>query len=453
MAIDFTLTPEQKKLQQVGREFSLDILKPIVDEADAEPDAQKAFQMIKPAYIEAYKLGFAMGMIPQEYGGLGADGIALQILCEEICAVDPGFACALLVNGLALMPLVWYGSEAQKQKWLTEATRDPTGEYIAGWVVSEGHKGTANFDHPGAQPAGIGVTATYDKANGEYILNGTKRWPANAGGWDLKGASVNTVIVRTDPTKGGKEGLSALLVPRGVAGVQYKVIDKMAHRLEQNCEITFENCRVPEENLFAEGNGDLIISKAFTWSGPVAGIAAVGVARSAYEYALERSKTYTGGGDQPIINHQAVGYMLADIAMKIEASRYLCWKSAHYLDLYNNEGQAFGAMAKVYATESMFKTVYECLQVVGINSLDRLNPLQKYLREAALFPLYDAGNIGMQRRKIWGVMADPEFDPRALTDSQAVPFKKSMEGMGLESGYLPGETVSVSESTPVLVEV
>lgn len=447
MTIDFTLSPEQKKLQRAGREFSQDVLKPIVAKADAEPDPQKAFQMIKPAYVEAYKLGFATGMLPKEYGGLGASNVDLQILCEEICAVDPGFACALLVNGLALIPLVWYGSEKQKQKWLTEATSDPTGEYIAGWVVSERagtFGGTANFDHPNSHPVGIGVTADYDKGRGEYILNGSKYWPANAGGWDLKGANVNTLIVRTDRNKGGKEGLSALLVPRGIPGMRFEPIDKVGHRLEQNSHVIFKDCRIPEENAFAVGNGDLIISKAFTWSGPVAGIAAVAVGRAAYEYALNWSKTYTGGADKPIIQHQAVGYMLADIAMKIEACRYLCWKAAHYLDMYDSNGHAFGAMAKVYSSETMFKTVYECMQVVGVNSLDKVKPLEKYLREASVFPLYDAGNIGMQRRKIWGLMADTEFDPRAFMDSTGITFKKSMEGMGLESGLDLEETKAVA---------
>ncbi len=433
MAIDFTLTPEQRALQQRAREFAQEILRPIVAEADAEPDPQKAFQMTKAAYVEAYKQGFAMGFIPKEYGGGGVSNVDLQIVAEEICAVDPGFATILLVNGLALMPLVWYGTEEQKRKWLTEATSDPTGEYLAGWVVSEPAGtpgGTANFDHPDPHPVGIGVTADYDPSRGEYVLNGRKYWPSSAGGWDLQGANVNTVIVRTDRTKGGKEGLGAILVPRGTPGVRYEVIDKIGHRLNQNCAVIFENCRVPEENAFAVGNGDLIISKAFTWSGPVAAIAAVGVARSAYEYVLNWAKTYTAGGDKPIIYHQVVGYMLADIAMKIEACRYFSWKAAHYLDMYDSEGHAIGAMAKVFCGELLFDAVFRCMQVMGVNALDKVHPVEKYLREAIVFPLYDAGNIGMQRRKIWGVMADPEFDPRAFVDCKPIAFKKSMEGLG-----------------------
>jgi nitroalkane oxidase len=294
--------------------------------------------------------------------------------------------------------------------------------------------GTANFDHPGPSPTGIGLIARHDKSNGEYVLNGTKHWPCNAGGWDLQGANVNICIVPTNPEQGGKSGLSAIIVPRGTPGITYKQpISKLGHRLCRNNSIVFEECRVPEENAFAIGDGDLVISKAFTWSGPVAAIAAVGVARSA-EYVLKWSKTYTAGGDVPILHHQAVGYMMADVAMKVEACRAFSWKAAHYLDQHDSEGHAVGAMAKVFCGETLFSAVFKTMQVMGVNSLDRAHPLEKFLREAAVFPLYDAGNIGMQMRKIWGVMLDDDFDPRAIMDSRPIKFKKSMEGAGLETG-------------------
>jgi alkylation response protein AidB-like acyl-CoA dehydrogenase len=435
MAIDFELTDAQKKLQRTARTFAKDCLEPVVRQADLEADTQKAFEMMREPYREAYKLGFAMGFLPKEYGGGGVSNVDLQLVAEEITAVDPGFATILLVNGLGLMPLAWYGSEEQKRKWIGEATSDATCDYLAGWTVSEAAGtpgGTANFDHPAGQSAGISLTATHDKGRGEYVLNGRKYWPCNAGGWDLQGANVNVCIVRTDRSKGGKEGLSGMLVPRGSAGLSFEQpISKLGHRLCQNNSIIFDNVRVPEENLFALGNGDLIISKAFTWSGPVAAIAAVGVARSAYEYVLDWAKTYTAGGDRPIITHQAVGYLLADTAMKIEACRAFSWKAAHYLDKYDSEGHAIGAMSKVFCGELLFTTVFKTMQAMGVNALDKKHPLERYLREAAVFPLYDAGNIGMQMRKIWGVMMDPDFDPRAFADSNPITFKKSMEGAGL----------------------
>ncbi len=184
MAIDFTLSSSQKKLQKITREFATEILAPAVQKADQEPDTQKAFQMMKGPYKEAYKLGLAMGFLPKEYGGGSVSNVDLQIVAEEICAVDPGFATIALVNGLGLMPVAWFGSEEQKRKWIGEATSDPTAEYLAGWTVSEAAGtpgGTANFDSPGVGPVGIGLTATHDKGRGEYVLNGRKYWPCNTG--------------------------------------------------------------------------------------------------------------------------------------------------------------------------------------------------------------------------------------------------------------------------------
>src|SRR3977135_39416 len=137
MAIDFTLTSYQRRLQRIAREFANEILAPVVRAADEDPDPQKAFQAVKGAYIESYKLGFATGFIPKKYGGGGISNVDLQIVAEEICAVDPGFATILLVNGLGLMPVAWYGSEEQKRKWIGAATSDKKREYLAGWTVSE----------------------------------------------------------------------------------------------------------------------------------------------------------------------------------------------------------------------------------------------------------------------------------------------------------------------------
>lgn len=430
MAIDFTLSDSEKKVQLEARDFAEGVLAPVVRDADREPDPLKAFQMTKPAYIEAYKRGIAFCMIPKEYGGGGISNVELIIAAEEICAVDPGFACTVLVNGLGLLPVWYWGTEEQKRKVLGEATSDPTGEWIAGYGASEPAGtpgGTANFDTPLPSPAGIGVTARLD--GDSYVLNGRKYWPCNVGGWDAKGANTSLYVVRTDPDKGGTEGLAALLVDRGTPGVTFNTIDSFGHRLTPNSEVIFDNARVPRENIVegTRGNGDLLINRNFAWSGPVAGIAAVGVARAAYEAALAWAKTYTAGGPYPIIHHQQVGYVLGDVAAKIEASRYFCWKTAHYLDQHDYHGELIGAMNKVFCTELLFDAVYKCLQVVGVNSADRKHSFEKYLREAAIFPIYDGGNFGMQRRRIHGVLASPSFEPRALMDNDYVEFTKEME--------------------------
>lgn len=430
MAIDFTLTDQQKRMQLDVREFAQNTLAPVVRQADAEPDPLRAFQLTKPAYVEAYKQGIAFSMLPSEYGGGGLSNVDLILASEEICAVDPGFGCTILVNGLGTMPVWYWGTEEQKDRFLRPATSDSASEHIVGYAVSEPTGtpgGTANFDAPQAQPVGIGVSAQRD--GDDYVLNGRKYWPCNVAGWDGEGANVNLVVVRTDPDKGGTEGLSAIMVERGTPGVSYRLISKVGHRLTPNAEILFDNARVPAANLIegTKGNGDLLINRNFAWSGPVAGIAAVGVARAAYETALEWAKTYTAAGSQPIIQHQNVGYVLGDVAARIEMCRYFCWKTAHYLDQHDYHGELIGAMCKIQCTELLFDAVYKCMQVVGVNSADTQHMFEKYLREAAIFPIYDAGNFGMQRRRVHGVLASPEFDPRALMDDTAVDFAKHME--------------------------
>ncbi len=432
MAIDFTPTEQQRQLQLDARGFAQRVLAPVVREADAEPDPLRAFQLTKPAYVEAYKQGIAFCMLPSEYGGGGLSNVDVILAAEEICAVDPGFACTILVNGLGLMPVWYWGSQEQKDRFLRAATSDPTGEYLVGYAVSEPAGmpgGTANFDAPLAHPVGIGVTARRD--GDHYVLNGRKYWPCNVAGWDGQGANVSIVVVRTEPDKGGTEGLSAIMLERGTPGVTYNLISKLGHRLTPNAEIIFDNARVPAANLVegTKGNGDLLINRNFAWSGPVAGIAAVGVARAAYEAALDWAKTYTAGGPTPIIAYQNVGYVLGDVAARIEACRYFCWKTAHYMDKHEYHGELIGAMCKILSTELLFDAVYKCMQVVGVNSADKTHLFEKYLREAAILPIYDAGNFGMQRRRVHGVLASPDFDPRALMDDTAIEFTKAMESI------------------------
>lgn len=205
MPVDFTLSDEQRKLQHDVRAFSENVLQPVVAAADAEPDPLEGFRMTKGAYVEAYKAGIAMCMLPAEYGGGGVSCVDLVIAAEEICAVDPGFACTVLCNGLGLMPIAWYGSDEQKERILRAATSDPTGTYLGGWTASEppgNPAGTANFDIPLPRPAGVGLTAVRD--GDHFVVNGRKYWPSSAG-WDETGVNAGTLIVRTDSEAGGTE--------------------------------------------------------------------------------------------------------------------------------------------------------------------------------------------------------------------------------------------------------
>ncbi|MGE0248355.1 MAG: acyl-CoA dehydrogenase family protein [Thermoleophilia bacterium] len=439
MPNDFDLSPAQKAVKELARGYTQDNQAPHVAAADAEPDPLLSVQATIPAYIEAYKQGIAFGFLPTEYGGGGLTTLDIVIAAEEICAVDPGFACTLLVNGLGLLPVLYWGSEEQKERFFRPATADVTGRFIVGYGASEPPgpaSGTANFDTPLPKPAGIGLTAESDGDG--YVLNGTKFWPCNVGGWDGLGADFSLYVIRTDPNASGKEGTSAIIVERGTPGITYEIINTQAHRLTGNWKITFDNARVPAENLIEGtfGNGDLLINRNFAWSGPVAGIAAVGVARTAYETALAWAKENSAGGPGPIIRYQNAGYILGDVGAKIEACRYFCWKAAHYIDSHDYHGELIGAMCKTYCTETMLEAVYKCMQVVGVNSMNKDLVFDKLLREASLLPIYDGGNMGMQRRRVHGIIADPTFNPRAMMDNEFIEFTKDMEGMDT----IPGPT-------------
>ncbi len=448
MALDFTLSDAQRKLQSHVRDFSQNVLLPAVPAADREPDPAAAFALTKAPYIEAYKAGIAMSMLPAEYGGGGISCVDLVIAAEELSVVDPGFACTVLCNGLGLMPVGWYGNKEQKERFIGAATSDPTGTYLGGWTASEPpgeNSGTACFDIDRPRPAGVGLIATRD--GDEYVINGRKYWPSSPG-WDGMGVNAQCVIVRTNSNVGGTSGLSAIIVERGTPGVSYKFINKEGHRLAANAEVIFDNARVPAANLLpgAEGNGDFVINRNFAWSGPVAAIAAVGVARAAYETALQFAKTKSAGSLGPIIGFQNVGYVLGDAAAKIEMARCFAWRAADYLDKHDQHAEFVGAMSKIQVTEMMFDVVFKCMQIVGVNSLETKNLFGKYLREASVLPIYDGGNMGMQRRRVHGILAHPGFDPRAIMDDSYILFEKSMESIGTIQNSIPTslpETITV----------
>lgn len=433
MAIGFDLTPKQRKLKQRAREFAVDLLRPAAERADAIADPQQSFRTMQPIYRSAAEQGFTTMFLPKEYGGGGATNVDFLIAIEELCAADPGFPTILLVNGLALMPILWLGNNEQRERWIPQAAQDTTGTFLAGWVVSE-RGGTANFDHP-APTAGIQLLADHKPRRAEYIVNGEKHWPANAGGWDLNGADLNVCVARTDTARGAADALGVFVVERGTPGITYEVIDKMAHRTCQNVTMTFRDAHIPEQNMLTRTDGDLLIHRNFTWSGPIASIAAVAVARSAYDFTLKWARTYTGGGTAPIIHHQAVGNLLTEVAARIEAGRYLSWKTAHYLDSHPGQGHALSGMNKTYCGDLMHSVVYDCMRIVGVNALDRRFPLAKLYREAAVFPLYDAGNLAMQRRRAWGAMTDLAFTPDTFADNAPFEFTRDMQGFGTQTHH------------------
>lgn len=431
MTIDFTMSAAQKAVQQRARKFSESVLGPLIPDAGRDLDLISAFARRKPAYIEAYRQGIATAMLPSAYGGGGLSCLDFTIATEEISAIDPGFACTLLCNGLGLMPIIWYGDEAQKRRFLGAATSDPYEQYLAAWTAAEPPPATrpaASFDNP-LCAAGIGLTAT--RRGDHYLLNGRKMW-SSAAGWDGQGSDSQIVIVRTGREIGFMRGLSAIVVERGTAGVSYGFPPHHAYRTTTDALIEFDNAIVPAENLLrdTESRGDLVINRNFAWFGPVAAIAAAGVARAAYEVALHSSKRHAGGMLAPISRYENVGYMLCDVAGKIESARYFAWRAADYLDKHDHHADIFGAMCKINVTETMFDCVFKCMQIVRVHNPDNRYDFNRNIHDAALLPIFDGGNMAIQRRRVKGIMAHEHFNPRAAMDDESIYFQGPVAATG-----------------------
>ena len=278
----------------------------------------------------------------------------------------------------------------------------------------------------------------------DYVLNGRKYWPCNVAGWDGQGADVSIVVARTDPGAGGTSGLSAFMLERGTPGVSYTLISKIGHRLTPNAEIVFDDARVPAANL-VEGT-------ARQRRPPHQPQLRLVGTRRRDRRRRRRARGVRGGarlgedlhGGRPGADHPLPERRLRARRRGRRGSRpcrYFCWKTAHYLDQHDYHGELIGAMCKVHCTELLFDAVYKCMQVVGVNSVDRQHMFEKYLREATILPLYDAGNFGMQRRRVHGVIAHPDFNPRALMDDEAIDFTKEMETIDTVPGHLAGAAV------------
>lgn len=427
--VNFLLTPEQLELRNLAKKFAKDYkLSELSEQFDVahDHDTQKSFKSAKSAYEVATKLGFSTGFVPNpETGEVMVSNMDIQLVAEELAYHNAGFACILLVNGLALLPIWWYASDDQKKRWLSKAVNasEENTSFLAGWSVSEPN-GTANFETHPNKPRGIKTTCS-KTADGNYRLVGEKMWPSSSAGWDMTGCDLDVIIARF-PDHNNELGI--VVVENGGKGWDGEInyhppINKFAQRTNQNNDVTYD-IAVPKDNVFGIGSGDLAISKAFSWSGPVAGIAAVGNARAMLDKTLDWARTYYAGGDSPIINHQVVGYALAESSAKLEAARALCWKAACHLDSNNYESHGLCAMAKVYATETAQDVINTLAKVMGINSTLTFNRVYHHILEASMFTTYDAGNMGMQMRKIWSVIQDPDFNSTLYSMSEPFEFTK-----------------------------
>ncbi|MGB5668736.1 MAG: acyl-CoA dehydrogenase family protein [Maribacter sp.] len=363
--MDFTLSEEQLMIQEAARDFAKNELLPGVIERD---DAQK---FPKEQVRKMGELGFLGMMVEPKYGGSGLDTLSYAIVMEELSKIDASASVVVSVNNsLVCWGLETFGSEDQKQKYLT---RLASGEVIGAFCLSEPEAGS---------DATSQKTTAIDKGD-HYILNGTKNWITNGGT-----AEIYLVIAQTNKEKGHK-GINVLIVEKGMTGFEIGPKEnKLGIRGSDTHSLNFNDVKVPKENRIGEdGFGFKFAMK--TLAGGRIGIAAqaLGIAAGAYELALKYSKERKAFGTE-ISNHQAIAFKLADMHTQIEAARHLVYKAAWEKDQGHNYDLS-SAMAKLYASQVAMDTTIEAVQIHGGNGFVKDYHVERLMRDAKITQIYE----------------------------------------------------------------
>ncbi|SIT89583.1 acyl-CoA dehydrogenase [Pontibacter indicus] len=363
--MNFQLTEEHLAVQAAAREFAQTELLPGVIERD-EHQKFPAEQIKKMG-----ELGFLGMMVDPKYNGGGMDTISYVLAMEEISKVDASASVVMSVNNsLVCWGLEKYGTEEQKQKYLT---RLATGEIIGAFCLSEPEAGS---------DATSQRTTAEDKGD-YYLLNGTKNWITNG-----STASVYLVIAQTDPEKKHR-GINAFIVERGMEGFQVGLKEnKLGIRGSDTHSLMFTDVKVPKENRIGEDGFGFKFAMS-TLAGGRIGIAAqaLGIASGAYELAVKYSKERKAFGVE-IAKHQAIQFKLADMATNIEAARLLCLKAAFHKDTHQDYGMS-GAMAKLFASKVAMETTVEAVQVHGGYGFVKEYHVERLMRDAKITQIYE----------------------------------------------------------------
>ncbi len=366
--MDYFLTEDQMMIKELARQIAEEKVVPVREELDEKEEFP--WEIMK-VLAQSDLLGL---YIPEKYGGLGKGCLELCIAIEELSRACLGVSTTYAANALGTYPILLFGSEEQKGKYLPDIA---AGERLVAFAITEANAGS--------DAAGIQTTARLE--GNEYILNGTKQWITNGGE-----AEIYTIIAMTDRTKGAR-GASALIVEKGTPGFHFgKKEKKMGIRASSTRELIFDNCRIPKENIIAkEGYGFIMAMKTLDHSRTGVGSQGVGVAQGAFEEALKFAKHRIQFG-HPIISFQSVQHMLADMAIEIEAARGLVYSVARYIDSGAKDISKDSAIAKVFATDMAMRVTTNAVQVMGGSGYMREYPVEKMMRDAKILQIYEGTN-------------------------------------------------------------
>ena len=366
--MEYFLTEEQVELQKLARKVAQEKVAPVA--AHYDQTGEFPWDLVK-LFAE---LDFFRICIDFDYGGMGGGVTELAIITEELSRACGGVALSVAGTALGAFPIILYGTEQQKQKYLTEIA---DGKSLAAFCLTE----------PGAGSDAGNIKTKAERKGDKYILNGKKHFITNGGV-----AKVYTVIALTNPEKGSR-GASAFIIEDGFPGVVIgKKEDKMGIRASATSEVIFEDCEVPAENLLGrEGHGFAVAMKTLDKSRPGVAAQALGIAQGAFDAAVKYARERVQFG-QPIISFQAIQTMLADMATQIEAARALIYSTAKMIDAGVKNYSKESAMCKVYASDVAMKVTIDAVQIFGGYGYMKEYPVEKYMRDAKITQIYEGTN-------------------------------------------------------------
>uniref|UniRef100_A0A7S1CN11 Medium-chain specific acyl-CoA dehydrogenase, mitochondrial n=1 Tax=Bicosoecida sp. CB-2014 TaxID=1486930 RepID=A0A7S1CN11_9STRA len=385
--LSFELTDMQKMMQETARNFARDVMMPQADKYD------RSMEYPVDVFKQAWELGLVNTHIPEAYGGLGLGAVDGVIVAEELAYGCTGMMTAMEANSLAEAPVIIAGNEEQKKEYLGRLTAEPL---QAAYGVTE----------PGAGSDVAGLRTQAVKKGDEWVINGSKMWITNAGlaNWFF-------VLARTDPDPKAPAGkaFTGFIVDADTAGITVgrKEIN-MGQRCSDTRGVTFEDVRVPAKNVLGdEGFGFKVAMGAFDHTRPPVAAGAVGLARRAMDEAIAYSQERRTMG-KPIAAHQAVAFMVADMAIGIEAARLLTYKAAWLVD-NGMKNTHVASMAKAAAADHCAKVTSDAVQVFGGAGFNTEYPVEKLFRDAKIYQIYE-GTSQIQRLIISrDLYADPSI--------------------------------------------
>jgi alkylation response protein AidB-like acyl-CoA dehydrogenase len=380
--LDYGFSEEQVFIRDCARDIAEKKIRPIA--AHCDETGEFPWEVVK-ALAAADMCGVYIG---EEYGGLGGASpiMNMVIVAEELSKACGGISLCFAATGLGTLPIIISGSPEQKEKYLPDIA---AGKKLSAFGLTEASAGS-NV---------AGMTTRAVKDGDHYILNGTKQWITNGGE-----AEVYTVFAVTNPDKGPR-GISAFIVDKGTPGFTFgKKEDKLGIRASATRELVFQDCRVHKDQLLGrEGTGFITAMKTFDTSRPGVAAQAVGIAAGALDLSVEFSNNRKQF-DVPVSSFQGVRFMLADMAMQVEAARALVYATARHID--NNPGvrpTLYSAMSKCFASDVAMKVTVDAIQVFGGHGYMREYPIEKYMRDAKITQIYEGTNQ-IQRDEIGRIL-------------------------------------------------